>query len=197
MNLNTFAKAFLLFCLLNLTKAASNIIEVEKSKDLKKTISTKTNLLVFYALSPRSGDVADIKSLLKSVDGSYAFVDCTNKDLKKLCKKAVPEGQSYVLKHFKDGTFNKNYDRQLTKRSLETFMRDPTGDIPFEEDPTSKDVVHLFDTTVSDKILPRSKKAAKFLLYQYLHYDMSLSHASLSHSHRLSRSSCARRKTFW
>jgi protein disulfide-isomerase A5 len=173
MNLLAVANVLLLMYLVNLIEAASNIIEVEKAKDLKKTISTKTNLLVLYGSSSKNSEVVDVKSLLKSVDGSFAFVDCTNKDLKKLCKKALPEG-AFMLKHFKDGSFNKNYDRQLTKRSLETFMRDPTGDIPFEEDSTSKDVVHLFDTTVSDANLPRSKKAAKLLLCQYLHCDMSL-----------------------
>lgn len=54
-----------------------------------------------------------------------------------------------MLKHFKDGAFNKDYDRQMTKNSLQTFMRDPTGEIPYEEDPSGKDVVHLLDTNVS------------------------------------------------
>jgi protein disulfide-isomerase A5 len=168
----------LLLHLLHLSAAATNIVEVSSGKELKKTIATKTNLLVIYASSPKKSDVIEVKSLLKSVDGSFASVDCTNKDLKKLCKKVLPEGETFILKHFKDGTFNKNYDRQLTKRSLETFMRDPTGDIPFEEDPTSKDVVHLFDTSVSDENLARSIKAAKLPQHQYLHYDMSLSHVS-------------------
>lgn len=142
-------KLFLIFCAVHIVNSAFTIIEIEKAKDLKKTISTKTNLLVLFASSPKNSDVINAKNLLKSVDGSYAVVDCTNKDLKKLCKKSLPEGSSYVLKHYKDGAFNKDYDRQMTKNSLQNFMRDPTGEIPYEEDPTAKDVVHLLDTSVS------------------------------------------------
>lgn len=145
-------KWLVLLCTVQIISPASTIIDIEKAKDLKKTISTKTNLLVLYASGSRSSDVVSVKNLLRSVDGSFAFVDCTNKDLKKLCKKSLPEGDTYVLKHYKDGVFNKDYDRQMTKNSLQTFMRDPTGDIPFEEDQSAKDVVHLFDTAVSDFI---------------------------------------------
>lgn len=137
-------------CVVNIASPASTIIHIEKAKDLKKTIGVKTNLLILYGAGSKNSEVVNVKNLLKSVDGSFAFVDCTNKDLKKLCKKALPEGSTYVLKHYKDGAFNKDYDRQMTKNSLQTFMRDPTGDIPFEEDPTGKDVVHLLDTPVSE-----------------------------------------------
>lgn len=150
MNLTTVSKLFLILSLVQIINAAFSLIEIEKAKDLKKTISTKTNLLVLYASGPKSADVVAVKNLFKLVDGSFAIVDCSNKDLKKLCKKSLPEGKSYVLKHYKDGAFNKDYDRQITKNSLSTFMRDPTGDIPYEEeDSTSKDVVHLFDVSVS------------------------------------------------
>lgn len=32
---------------------------------------------------------------------------------------------------------------------MSNFMRDPTGDLPWEEDVTGADVVHLTDITVS------------------------------------------------
>jgi hypothetical protein len=142
-------KLCLVLSLAQILNAAFSLTEVEKAKDLKKTIATKTNLLVLYASTPKNADVVTVKNLFKLVDGSFAIVDCSNKDLKKLCKKSLPEGKSYALKHYKDGAFNKDYDRQLTKSSLSTFMRDPTGDIPFEEDSSSKDVVHLLDLAVS------------------------------------------------
>lgn len=150
MNLTVVLKLLLMSCVVHIVNSAFTIIEVEKAKDLKKTISTKTNLLVLYASSSKNSEVVNVKNLLKSVDGSFAIVDCTNKDLKKLCKKALPEGNLLVLKHYKDGAFNKDYDRQMTKNSLQTFMRDPTGEIPYEEDPSGRDVVHLLDTSVSE-----------------------------------------------
>lgn len=129
--------------------AAGSLIEIEKPKDLKKTIATKTNLLVLYAANPRSSDVVAVKNLLKTVDGSFAIVDCSEKTLKKqLCKKTLPDESSYILKHYKDGTFNKDYDRQLTKSSMQYFLKDPTGDIPYEEDQTSHDVIHISDMQV-------------------------------------------------
>lgn len=150
MNLGHITKLFLLLCLTFVIAGASTIIEIDKAKDLKKVIATKTNLLVLFASSSKNSEVFTVKNLLKSVEGSFASIDCGNKDLKKLCKKSLPEGSSYVLKHYKDGAFNKDYDRQMNKNSLQTFMRDPTGEIPYEEDPTGRDVVHLLDTAVSD-----------------------------------------------
>lgn len=150
MNLFSVTKVFLILCFINVITSAFTFIEIDKPKDLKKTISTKTNLMVMYAVNARNAEVTSAKSLLNSVDGSFAFVDCSGKELKKLCKKSLPEGKSYVLKHFKDGAFNKDYDRQMTKSSLQNFLRDPTGEIPFEEDPTARDVVHLLETAVSD-----------------------------------------------
>lgn len=164
MNLLSAIQLFLMLRLVSVINSASSIIEIEKAKDLKKTISTKTNLLVLYGSSSKNSEVISAKNLLKSVDGSYAFVDCTIKDLKKLCKKALPEGNTYVLKHYKDGAFNKDYDRQMTKNSLSNFLRDPTGEIPYEEDPTAKDVVHLLDTSVSDTTTTRKFKAKTLIM---------------------------------
>lgn len=69
--------------------------------------------------------------------------------MKKICKKLkVPTG-SNILKHYKDGDFHKDYDRQITVTSIVNFMRDPTGDLPWEEDPIGVDVVHVPDAVVS------------------------------------------------
>jgi len=54
-----------------------------------------------------------------------------------------------MLKHYKDGEFHKDYDRLETLQSVVNFMRDPTGDIPWEEDSTAVDVVHIPDALVS------------------------------------------------
>lgn len=54
-----------------------------------------------------------------------------------------------TLKHYKDGDFHKDYDRQMTVASMVNFLRDPTGDIPWDEDTSSgADVHHLADTEV-------------------------------------------------
>lgn len=53
-----------------------------------------------------------------------------------------------LWKHYKDGEFNQDYSRQVAANSIFNFMRDPTGDLPYEEDPSGKDVLHV-DINVS------------------------------------------------
>lgn len=54
-----------------------------------------------------------------------------------------------VLKHYKDGDFHKDYDRQMTVSSFVNFLRDPSGDLPWDEDEAGADVVHIGDTEVN------------------------------------------------
>lgn len=68
---------------------------------------------------------------------------------RKLCKKLKVTPNPVQLKHYKDGEFHKDYDRQLTVSSMVNFLRDPTGDLPWEEDPSGADVVHLNDPEVN------------------------------------------------
>lgn len=69
-------------------------------------------------------------------------------EAKKMCKKLKANPQPVILKHYKDGDFHKDYDRQLLATSIVNFMRDPTGDLPWEEDPAGVDVHHIADPTV-------------------------------------------------
>lgn len=66
-----------------------------------------------------------------------------------MCKKLKISPEPYALKHYKDGEFSKDYDRKETIGSIVNFMRDPTGDLPWEEDAASANVVHLPDSQVS------------------------------------------------
>lgn len=69
--------------------------------------------------------------------------------MKKLCKKMKIAPAPVALKHYKDGDFHKDYDRQVTLTSIVNFMRDPGGDLPWEEDPIGVDVYHIQDAVVS------------------------------------------------
>lgn len=66
-----------------------------------------------------------------------------------MCKKLKVSPEPYVLKHYKNGEFHKDYDRRESVSSLVNFMRDPTGDLPWEEDPSAQKVVHIADAQVS------------------------------------------------
>lgn len=71
------------------------------------------------------------------------------RDAKKMCKKLKIPNDTFIIKHYKDGDFNKNYDRKLTSSSMTNFMRDPTGDLPWEEDQSASNIVHIQDPNVS------------------------------------------------
>lgn len=45
--------------------------------------------------------------------------------------------------YFSNGEYHMDYERQLTAKSIVRFMNDPTGDIPWDEDPSSAAVVHI------------------------------------------------------
>ncbi|KAG5683888.1 hypothetical protein PVAND_013148 [Polypedilum vanderplanki] len=142
----------------NLASVLSVVIQIEKPKDFKRTVATKTNLLVLFT-NGKSPEISNVKDVLKSIEGTVAIVDCTNKELKKqVCKKTLTEENSFVLKHYKDGQFNKDYDRQMTKNSLHNFLRDPTGDLPYEEDPDGSDVIHLLDVPQLDKLMRKNTR---------------------------------------
>lgn len=82
------------------------------------------------------------------------FDELVFREAKKLCKKLkIPNDESFLLKHYKDGEFNKDYDRKYNEKSITNFMKDPTGDLPWEEDDSAKDVVHIPDPNVCIKFL--------------------------------------------
>ena len=138
LNLLTFAK-----------KTEKSLVEsVKDHKDLKKVLRTKNNVLsIFYNNLKQSGEAlkllddvsVDVKGL-----ATVLSVDCSDKDGKKLCKKLkIPSDKNYVLKHYKDGDYHKDYDRALKHKSMVTFLKDPSGDLPWDEDPASEAVTHL------------------------------------------------------
>lgn len=131
----------------------STIENLLNEKEFKKVLKTKNNVLVLFAAGLRDNQ-AVLKVVRESSEavkglGTMVVIDCSTGELKKLCKKLKVVPEPYAIKHYKDGEFHKDYDRQLTVTSISNFMRDPQGDLPWEEDVTGADVMHLSDTNVS------------------------------------------------
>lgn len=87
----------------------------------------------------------------------HIIINCYSRESKKLCKKLKIDPEvSYVLKHYKDGEYNKDYDRSETVSSMSNFLRDPTGDLPWDEAPDATDIYHLqdFDVCIVEFISP-------------------------------------------
>lgn len=53
----------------------------------------------------------------------------------------------------------------MTVRSMTAFLNDPTGDIPWDEDPTATDVVHLDNKAAMNKQMKRDPKPTLIMFY--------------------------------
>lgn len=166
-------RLFTLFFCLSLTFSGSTskeVLTVEEVKGWKKVLKSRSNVLALFASTSES--VASLLPVLEEVAGeirgrgSVVFVDCSA--AKKVCKSlklSIDRSTGYILKHYKDGSFHKNYDRLLQKSSLLDFLEDPTSEAPWSEDPTSKDVKHISSSTSFYKLLGRERKPILAMFY--------------------------------
>lgn len=147
-----------------------NVLVVGNVKEYKKVLKTHTNVLTLYSKDDKS-----VLSTLRLLDGvakevkgkgTIVYINCgEDKESKKLCKKYNVNPKPKLLKHYKDGAFHKDFDRKETSKSMLTFMLDPSGDAPWEEDPTSKSVVHIISE--KDLIKLRRKEKGPMLIMFY------------------------------
>ncbi|KAI0233262.1 Protein disulfide-isomerase A5 [Lamellibrachia satsuma] len=148
-------------------KQGDLIRNVDDIKDFKKLIRTRNNVLVIFV--KKDSDVAQNMDIFTMVadqirgQATLARVNCY--DAKKLCKKLKVSPDTYKLKHYKDGEFNKDYDRKTTVKSMVRFLKDPTGDIPWEEDTSAGDVVHLDTQQQLQKLLRKEKRPILIMFY--------------------------------
>ncbi|KAH8329453.1 hypothetical protein KR074_010915 [Drosophila pseudoananassae] len=131
------------------TKTSPVQEDIAEYKDFKKLLRTKNNVLALYVTSAKAA-AAELKVFREAAEairgtGTMLLLDCGQADRKKLCKKLKVSPDPYAIKHYKDGDYHKDYDRQLSVASMVTFMRDPSGDLPWEEDPAGDDVLHFSD----------------------------------------------------
>ncbi|CAH0578023.1 unnamed protein product [Chrysodeixis includens] len=145
------------------TAVISDITDV---KDLKKLLRTKTNVLILYMNELRGSQaILDVfKPTADAMKGqaTLAIIDCSGGEGKKLCKKLkISSDKPYYLKHYKDGEYHKDYDRNESITSMSNFLRDPTGDLPWDEDATATDIFHLQDAEALTKFLKKGAGAYK------------------------------------
>ncbi|XP_034839340.1 protein disulfide-isomerase A5 isoform X1 [Maniola hyperantus] len=138
----------------------SVISDISDIKEFKKLLRSKTNILVLYVNNQKSSqNVTDVfKDAADNMKGQATLVtiDCSGSEGKKLCKKLkVSLDKPYSIKHYKDGDFHKDYDRGVTVSAMVNFLRDPSGDLPWEEDPQATDIMHLLDGDALTKFLKK------------------------------------------
>uniref|UniRef100_A0A915C2V3 Thioredoxin domain-containing protein n=1 Tax=Parascaris univalens TaxID=6257 RepID=A0A915C2V3_PARUN len=144
---------------------ARNIEKLTDQKSLKKLLRVRTNVLILFVDGSSDKD-ASLKTIMNTFSeaatqtlgiATMAIIDCDNSDGKKLCKKLKVQPQPFLLKHYLNGEYHMNYERQLTAKSIARFMNDPTGDIPWDEDPSAANVVHIDDGASFRKLLAMGK----------------------------------------
>lgn len=146
----------------------SPVEEVSDAKDLKKILRTKNNVLVCFISSEK--EATNILKIIKETadsikgQGTMLVVECSG-DGKKLCKKLKVSPEPYVLRHYMNGEFHKLYDRKESAASMISFMRNPTGDIPWEEDEETVDVVHLPDPGSLQRLLRKETRPILIMFY--------------------------------
>lgn len=165
----SFLAAILLcqFAVLPDVASGKEMVTLNEIKGWKKLLRSRTNVLALFAGDERS--VADLLPTLENVaseikgKGTVAFVDCSNS--KKLCKSIKVSPDKYLLKHYKDGSYHKEYDRLIRKSSFLEFLRDPTSEPPWSEDLASKDVWHVESSSSLYKLLGKERKPILVMFY--------------------------------
>lgn len=142
------------------------ITDIDNIKDLKKIFRTKTNVLInFISSQAQASQIIKIfRDAAQEIRGQGTFVQIDCSTSSKLCKKLKVSPDPYLLKHYNNGEFNKDYDRKIAVASIKNFMRDPTGDIPWEEDLTATDVYHIPNAATLTKLI-RTNKPIMVMFY--------------------------------
>ncbi len=147
----------------------THTVTVGDQKEWKKLLKTRTNVLALFANGQKhlSDFLPVYEHVAKKIKGkgTLAYVDCETKDGKKLCKNLKIRPNPFEIKHYKDGTFHKDYDRLLQEKSLGAFMENPTADAPWSEDPSANDVRHVEGPNDFERLMKKEKKPVLEMFY--------------------------------
>lgn len=145
-----------------------NALAISDLKEWKKLLKTRNNVLALFTEEQKY--VSDFLATFEKVagevrgKGTLVFVDCSN-DGKKMCRKLKTERSHYSLKHYKSGSFHKDYDRLMEARSMISFMENPSADPPWYEDPEASSVKHLIGSQDLEVFLKTEKKPSLVMFY--------------------------------
>ncbi|XP_065582725.1 protein disulfide-isomerase A5-like isoform X1 [Artemia franciscana] len=150
-------------------KTPSALVQgISDLKEFKKIIKTKTNVLVAFSKDPK--ETTDLQQILEEAanamrgTATLMLIDC-NSEARKICKNQKVTPEPSTLKYYKEGEFKKEYDRKMTVSSINSFLLDPLGDIPWDEDDAAQDIVHLADPQSYLKLLKTEKKPILVMFY--------------------------------
>lgn len=139
-----------------------NLIQkIEDTKQFKKLLRTKTNILTLFAknekLATKQFKILGEAAVKSKGIGTLSWINCDQKEGKKLCKKHKYGSTGTDLVHFKDGEFSSVYDRKMSVLSIYSFLKDPKSDGPWVEEDSAKNVVHLASEKQLNTLLKKNK----------------------------------------
>lgn len=143
------------------------MLEVDELKQWKKLVRTRTNVLALFTAGKKY--VEEFLPVFERVaetvkgKGTLAYIDCS--DSKKMCKTLKAKPKTFILKHYQEGKFLKNYDRLLQEKSLFNFVLNPNADPPWSEDPIAKDVKHIDNPLDFKKVIFKERKPLLMMFY--------------------------------
>ena len=149
--------------------ALKHTVSITDHKTWKRLLKTRTNVLtLFVSGDSQAGDFLstfeEAAGIMKG-RGTLAFVDCSSKDGKKLCKSLKVKTTSFALKHFKDGAYLKDYDRLLTLKSLLSFMENPASEPPWSEEEGTGDVRHVESPEDFERLVKKESRPMLVMFY--------------------------------
>ncbi|XP_063704106.1 protein disulfide-isomerase A5 [Culicoides brevitarsis] len=152
----------------NRASKSHTIENLQNEKEFKKLLKTKNNILSLFMMSTKENQnilkiFRESSELVKGL-GTLVVIDCSAGEMKKFCKK-LKISPPFAIKHYKDGEYHKDYDRAITVTSVSNFLKDPTGDLPWEEDETGVDVVHIPDPSALTKLLKKERRPILMMFY--------------------------------
>ncbi len=145
-----------------------NAQTISELKEWKKLLKTRNNVLALFANGKSS--VSDFLPMLEKVasdtrgKGALVFIDCSS-EAKKMCKNLKMKPTPYALKHYKDGSFNKDYDRLMEEKSMTSFILNPTADPPWSEDPSASNIQHIESSKDLENFLRTEQRPTLMFFY--------------------------------
>ncbi|PAA59099.1 hypothetical protein BOX15_Mlig007898g1 [Macrostomum lignano] len=140
---------------------------VNDLKELKRIVKSHNNVLLVF--QKKKNSASDWNQILTEVSNqmigqaSIVKVDCSAE--KKACKYFKASPSPVQIQHYKDGKFNVNYDRKKSVKSLRSFLEDPTGDVPWDEEPKAESVTHLANQAEMMQLFKRTRVPVLLMFY--------------------------------
>jgi protein disulfide-isomerase-like protein len=145
------------------------VAQLSDHKDHKKFVKSRSNILVVFVNSDAEINAISNGFLCETIDrmkGQFdvSFVNCEGGG-RKLCKQQKVNPAPSLIYHYTNGEFNVEYDRPHSAKSLSAFLKNPSGESPWSDDPSATSVTHVEDMPSFSRLISRPKLPVLVMFY--------------------------------